>query len=222
MNEQKVSTNADVINALHHMFRHFCTHLKLELPEPVFSLIPNRSSRAGYLGWFAQGSWKDQNVNTEQDPNGTHVRSEINIAADKLDRPLMDIAETVLHEMAHYKNNVDNVSDCNRNQYHNMKFKKTAETMGMDVTKMGRYGYAHTVLNEEAKVWVQKYISEHLEGKNPFVLSRVGPRQKTTTAWRERHKTVLVKKEIFEALEENGVSSVKNLVEDLLLEYLEK
>lgn len=221
MNEQKISTNADVINALHDMFRYFSNHLKLELPEPVFALIPNRSSKAGYLGWFAQGSWKDQNVNTQQDPNGTHMRSEINIAADKLDRPLMDIAETVLHEMAHYKNNVDGVPDCNRNQYHNMKFKKTAESMGMDVTKMGRYGYAHTALNEEAKVWVQKYITENLEGKNPFVLSRIGPRAKTTTAWRERHKSVLVKKEIFEEIE-GRVSSVKELVEELLLTYLGK
>ena len=55
MNEQKVSTNADVINALHHMFRHFSNHLKLELPEPVFALIPNRSARAGVFGVVCTG-----------------------------------------------------------------------------------------------------------------------------------------------------------------------
>jgi len=144
-------------------FEFFNQELEAGLDTPVFTLIPNRG-RQSYYGWFWQGRWKD----------GKKSLPEINITADTLKRSVEDICETLIHEMAHYKNNVAGIVDCNANQYHNKHFKKQAEQYGLTVEKMRNKGYAKTALGEKASNLVKKYKSKCCkDSKNPFHVYRV-------------------------------------------------
>jgi len=153
----------DVTQKLVEAFEFFNQELEANLDTPVFTLIPNRG-RQSYYGWFWQGRWKD----------GKKTLPEINITADTLKRSVEDICETLIHEMAHYKNNVHDIVDCNANQYHNKHFKKQAEAFGLKVEKMKNKGYARTALDEKANNLVKKYKNKYCKGdKNPFHAYRV-------------------------------------------------
>lgn len=153
----------DVTQKLVEAFEFFNNELEAGLDTPVFTLIPNRG-RQSYYGWFWQGRWKD----------GKKTLPEINITADTLKRSVEDICETLIHEMAHYKNNVNDVIDCNANQYHNKHFKKQAEAFGLKVDRMKNKGYAKTSLDEKAGNLVKKYKNKHCkDDKNPFHAYRV-------------------------------------------------
>jgi hypothetical protein len=144
-------------------FEFFNKELDTNLDTPVFTLIPNRG-RQSYYGWFWQGRWKD----------GKKTLPEINITADTLKRSVEDICETLIHEMVHYKNNVEDIVDCNVNQYHNKHFKKRAEAFGLKVEKLRNRGYAKTALDDKAATLVKKYKQTHCKGdKNPFHVYRV-------------------------------------------------
>ena len=73
---------------------------------------------------------------------GTH---EINIGAGTLSRPIENVVATLLHEMVHYFNHINQVQDCSRgNTYHNKKFKQEAEKRGLVVSHIDSYGWSHT------------------------------------------------------------------------------
>jgi len=142
-----VNTIGDIITCLHNSFDYLNKELKAELPEPYFTLIPNRG-KTSYLGWFYRGKWKE----------GKSNKNEINICPDALKRDLNDVLETVLHEMVHYANYVKDVVDCNANQYHNKHFKTKAEQFGLVVQKVRNRGYAHTALGDSAMKMVKDYL----------------------------------------------------------------
>lgn len=148
-----MNTIGDLITCLHDSFDFFNGELDSKLPQPYFTLIPNRGKTA-YLGWFFRGKWKE----------GKSNKNEINICPDTLKRPLEEVLETVLHEMAHYANYVKGIADCNANQYHNKHFKKRAESFGMKVEKMRNRGYARTELNEYGMKMVTAFLKTK-EGK---------------------------------------------------------
>jgi predicted SprT family Zn-dependent metalloprotease len=153
----------DIITQLEDMYKFFNKELEAELPEDVvFSLIPNRG-RSSYYGWFARSRWIHNNERLH----------EINIASDYLNRSVADIAETVIHEMAHLANHIKGIKDCTKTQYHNKHFKKQAEEFGLKVDKMRNKGFALTCLDEKGKEIVDKYSQEVLKGKNPFSIYRV-------------------------------------------------
>jgi len=144
-------------------FEFFNKELDTNLDTPVFTLIPNRG-RQSYYGWYWAGRWKD----------GKKTLPEINITADTLKRSVEDICETIIHEMAHYKNSVAGIVDCNANQYHNKHFKKRAEEYGLKVERMKNKGYARTSLDEKASNLVKKYKNKYCkDDKNPFHVYRV-------------------------------------------------
>ena len=153
----------DIVTNITNMYLAFNKDLDAKLPEDVvFSLIPNRG-RSKYLGWFAASRWT----------KGDNRLHEINIASDFLNRNVDDIAETLIHEMAHLKNSVEGIKDCTPTQYYNRAFKKQAEAFGLKVDKMRNKGYALTALNEKAQVIVDTYKKNILEGNNPFIIHRV-------------------------------------------------
>ena len=152
-----------VTDKLVEAFEFFNQELESKLDTPVFTLIPNRG-RQSYYGWYWANRWKD----------GKKSLPEINITADTLKRSVEDVCETIIHEMAHYKNNVNNVEDCNRNQYHNKHFKKMAESFGLKVERMKNKGYARTSLDEKANNLVKKYKNKYCkDDKNPFHVYRI-------------------------------------------------
>lgn len=88
--------------------------------------------------------------------NGEEKRHEINIGAGTLDRDIEYTVATLLHEMCHmYDDTVLNVQDCSRGgTYHSKVFKKTAESVGLIVTRTDRYGWAHTAPSDSLIEWI--------------------------------------------------------------------
>lgn len=133
------------------------------LPTPVINLGP--AGKRPYYGWFRANSWSVKDKQTE----GTSpLIPEINISPEYLDRGPDAVFGTLLHEMAHLKNWVLDVKDCNAAQYHNKKFKEQAENFGLSVEKMRNRGWARTTLTQEAT----KAIAALTFDKEVFDLAR--------------------------------------------------
>lgn len=82
---------------------------------------------------------------------------EINLCPEYLNEPVEEICEVLLHEMVHLFNIMNGVQDCSSNgQYHNRKFKESAEKHGLKAEKMARYGYAQTSLKPETIEFIKK------------------------------------------------------------------
>jgi hypothetical protein len=186
-------------------FEFFNKELGTGLDAPVFTLIPNRG-RQSYYGWYWQGRWKD----------GKKTLPEINITADTLKRSVEDICETLIHEMVHYKNNVEDIVDCNANQYHNKAFKTRAEAFGLTVERVRNRGYARTALGEKAAALVNKYKKSVLKNeKNPFHAYRIGSESRTSTV-KSTKRFVAIDRALAEEAESIDGDTIKNIVENLL------
>jgi hypothetical protein len=73
---------------------------------------------------------------------------------------------TLLHEVAHSLNHMNNIKDCSANQYHNAKFKSQAEALGLKTIEIKGKGHAATELTEfGAKRWAKalKVLAQALE-----------------------------------------------------------
>ncbi len=69
---------------------------------------------------------------------------------ETIDRPIGEVAATMLHEMAHLYNLTHGIEDVSNNgYYHNKKFKETAEAHGLHIEKHDKYGWTITTLNAE-------------------------------------------------------------------------
>ena len=86
--------------------------------------------------------------------NGEAYR-EINICAEYIDRPVGEVAATMLHEMAHLYDLTHRIKDVSNNgYYHNMKFKETAEAHGLHIEQHATYGWTITTLTEGTATWL--------------------------------------------------------------------
>lgn len=120
-----------------------------ELETPIITVAPDERHRC--YGWCT--TWKAWNIVGEHERPGYY---EINVCSDYLHRPMMDTAETMLHEMAHLYNLKHEIKDCSRaGTYHNKKYKETAEAHGLTVSQSQKNGYAITELNKEATAFLQ-------------------------------------------------------------------
>ena len=194
-----------VTDKLVEAFEFFNNELHAGLDTPVFTLIPNRG-RQSYYGWYWANRWKD----------GKKSLPEINITADTLKRTVEDVCETLIHEMAHYKNNVNDIEDCNRNQYHNKHFKKQAEAFGLKVERMRNKGYAKTSLDDKAMTLVKKYKSKYCkDDKNPFHVYRVT--EERISAVKSNKRFIAVDRELAEEVESTfGDQTLRETVENLM------
>jgi hypothetical protein len=105
------------------------------LPLPVIT-IQHRGRRAA-VGWFAGDRWREAT-------DGDRRLPEINICAENLARGTDDIAETLIHEMVHYCNQLAGLKDCSKNQYHNKHFRDRCLSVGLNCEKMGGRGWSET------------------------------------------------------------------------------
>lgn len=110
--------------------------------KPVITI--QSAGRKSVLGWCTVcPMWSDSNEN---------VYYEINVAAEHLGDGIIEVGETLLHEMVHLSNLHDGIKDCSpKTQYHNKSFKTLAEAVGLLVEKSKRYGYGYTSPSEELK-----------------------------------------------------------------------
>ena len=122
------------------------------LPEPVITI---QKTKGNILGHFTvDKTWVDKNdIDNEESSY-----YEINIDPRWFrDRSSIEVVETLLHEMCHYRNKIADIKDCNGNN-HNKKFKSLAESVGLVVTKGSGVGYGYTSLSDELKEYIEKEI----------------------------------------------------------------
>jgi hypothetical protein len=201
----------DTVNQISNMYQFFNKELDAKLPDDVvFTLIPNRGSKGKYLGWFFQSRWQ----------SGEHTYHEINITPDNLNRTVDEIAETLIHECVHLRNFIDGITDCNKQQYHNKKFKVLAESYGLVVERMKNKGYAHTSLGEKAKILVEKYKTDILQNTNPFVIHRI-TEPKGGGGGNKDKKMVAIDKDLAEEIVGASGTKLRLAVDQILREWIE-
>lgn len=124
-----------------------------ELIRPVITV--QRDERNKTNGW-----WSIKKVWRENDKDeGEH---ELNITAQQLNRPINQIAATMIHEMCHQYASVHNMQDTSRSgNYHNKLFKRIAEKHGLIVECVQTIGWSHTELTDETAVLITKFVKEN-------------------------------------------------------------
>ena len=113
---------SEIVAKAEAMFDLFNDHFYAgEMARPAITVSPD-GGRGAY-GWCS--------VYEIWQANGAAYR-EINICAEYINRPIGEVAATMLHEMAHLYNLNHGIKDVSNNgYYHNKKFKETAEWVAM-------------------------------------------------------------------------------------------
>lgn len=90
-----------------------------------------------------------------EDNSGTKLK-EINIGAESLRRPIVEIVATLIHEMVHYYCHEQGIQDVSRsNTYHNKRFKEEAEKRGLIISRAPGIGYSVTKPSSELETFVK-------------------------------------------------------------------
>jgi hypothetical protein len=133
-----------------------------ELPD-VALLIQNQGRKTGILGWATNAPiWSGSNG---------EEKYEMTITAEYLNRPVVEIMETIIHEGVHIYNSIKNVKDTSRGfTYHNKRFKEEAERRGLNVVHHDKYGWANTSLKDETRALIETWEID----QEAFVLARKG------------------------------------------------
>ena len=127
-------------------------YFNCELIAPVITVRQDMRGRS--LGWFVPHRvWMPRD-------GGEEGSVEINMCSQWLDRPMEEIAGTMLHEMCHHYAHEKGIKDTSRfGYYHNKEFKKIAVEHGLEVKYAGSYhGWCETELTEEAKLLLKQYV----------------------------------------------------------------
>lgn len=138
---------SEIVKKTEEMFDLFNEHFyNRELTRPAITVSPD-GGRGAY-GWCS--------ISEIWNASGKKYR-EINLCAEYLDRPIFELAATLLHEMAHLYNLVHDIQDVSNNgYYHNMKFKATAEAHGLHIKKHQKYGWTVTTLHRRPRLGSEK------------------------------------------------------------------
>ena len=159
---------SEIVARTEAMFDLFNTHFyNGELRRPAITVSSDGGH--GAYGWCSVYEiWQG---------NGEAYR-EINICAEYIDRPIGEVAATMLHEMAHLYDLTHGIKDVSNNAYyHNMKFKETAEAHGLHIEQHATYGWTITTLAEETASWLDAQ-----PGMEDIAASRKTLLQITTTS----------------------------------------
>jgi hypothetical protein len=100
----------------------------------VLVLASGKTGRGAKHGHFAPDSWNE----------GHH---EILISSESLARGAEATLGTLIHELAHASANASEIQDTsNKGRYHNKRFKKIAEAMGIELAEAPTIGWSVTTL----------------------------------------------------------------------------
>lgn len=128
-----------------------------KLTPAVITVIPDNTK--GAYGWYTLAkAWKTDDMDDKlKDEQFKQGYCEINLCAEHLSRPLVEVVGTLLHEMCHQYNHENGIKDTSRGGwYHNEAYRKAAEEHGLTVTKDGKYGYCRTALTEDLAKWAEE------------------------------------------------------------------
>lgn len=124
-----------------------------ELVKPVITVQQDAKNKTN--GWWSFGKvWKEN----EKD-EGEH---ELNMTAQQLNRPINEIAATLIHEMCHQYAQENNMQDTSRSgTYHNKLFKTIAEKHGLHVECVTTIGWSHTTLTDETAAIIAEFVKDN-------------------------------------------------------------
>lgn len=187
----------------------FCDEERVKNAK-VFITIQS-SNKKNNLGHFWANRWDADTTKSAEDKEIYH---EINICAERMNRPVNDVLETLLHELGHLYNSVLGIEDCNIAQYHNKHFKSAAEKFGLIVDKFPGRGWALTSLSEEGISAVEAFQPN----REALSLCRI-PVDKVQKD--NPYITISLKKEeweeiINEEMQKRGLEKPKELIIELL------
>lgn len=128
------------LNKMFDVFNELCFENKLSKAQVVVEKIK------GAYGCF----WKKKQYHVYTDDAWLW---KIAINPAEFQRPIADIASTLLHEMCHQYCQDHGIDDCSRSgYYHNKAFKTVADDTGyITANKTDKYGYSRTVPTEDMK-----------------------------------------------------------------------
>ena len=150
-----------------------------ELQKVVITIQADEKNKA--YGWFTlKKVWKwteevpancadcSDRDNCDNYSNCLQIKEreahELNISAQFLNRPMLDICETMLHEMCHLYASQNALKDCSRSgTYHNKLFKQIAEKHGLNCECVKTIGWSATSLTDESKTILQTFLDENKE-----------------------------------------------------------
>lgn len=150
---------SEIVAKTEAMFDLFNDHFYAgEMTRPAITVSPD-GGRGAY-GWCSiYEIWQNA---------GQEAYREINICAEYIDRPISEVAATMLHEMAHLYDLTHGIKDVSNNgYYHNQKFKATAEAHGLRIEHHVTYGWTVTTLSDETAEWLSQQ-----PGMESFTASR--------------------------------------------------
>ena len=144
---KKNTTIQDIQYTLENLFNDLSSeYYDNELPPTLITIMKSRHRKE--LGWATAGEVWHQIENGNSEEMISYY--EINICADALYLSINDIAEIMLHEMAHIYNAQCHIIDTSRNgTYHNKRFASTAQAHGLICESTPKNGFAHTELSNQ-------------------------------------------------------------------------
>lgn len=115
-----------------------------ELPKVV---IVSMSNPKEYGHYSLYDAWATEDM----------AYREISISAETLNRKIENTIATLLHEMTHHYNAMNNIKDCSRNgTYHSKKFKEQAELRGLIIEYDPKIGWSKTTPSPELIEFIQE------------------------------------------------------------------
>ena len=131
------------------------------LSEPVITIQKTKGTTLGYFTvdkvWKNKGD-SDKNDGLAAEDKEENAFYEINVDPRWFcTRTAADVTETLLHEMVHYFNKVNDVKDCSGN-VHNKKFKAAAESVGLVVERGKSVGWGYTSMTDELKEYIDTEV----------------------------------------------------------------
>lgn len=143
----------ETINGLSAMYDYFNEKLfNGELIKPVITINPIERDKK--YGWLTKDKlWAK--------PENGDTMYELNISAQFLDRPISEIAATLLHEMCHQWSRVNGFQDTARlDSFHNKLFREVAENHGLKAYVTERHGWSDAVLNARGEELLAAFLAE--------------------------------------------------------------
>lgn len=148
----------ETVNYLGKLYDHCNANLfGCELMKPVITVQQDARNKTN--GW-----WSVKKVWKENDKDEGEY--ELNITAQALNRPIYDLAATMIHEMCHQYASVRNIQDTSRSgSYHNKLYKRIAEAHCLSVECIKTSGWSHTELTDDGKKFIDNFLAEYPEFK---------------------------------------------------------
>lgn len=111
-----------------------------EVPEVVIIVGSGTATKQPMWGYFAARKWQ----------HGDNRLPEILIAGEGLNRPVHEVLATLLHEAAHALANVREIKETSRQgRWHNKKFARVADELGLDTARDEHLGWSLTKLRDD-------------------------------------------------------------------------